>query len=133
MVHRHHGGCDYEDLWKSLATPERIANEGNGSAIRFRRPYGNNDNRSFWRSFVPDALASSCSPVGGRTAWWFAAFPPTQWLPAYRREWLTSDVIAGVTLAAYAVPVSLAYASLAGLPPQHGIFCYTRLGRKWHD
>jgi len=62
--------------------------------------------------------------VGGRTAWWFAAFPPAQWLPAYRREWLTSDVIAGVTLAAYAVPVSLAYASLAGLPPQHGIFCY---------
>ncbi len=73
---------------------------------------------------MPDALASSRSHVGGRTAWWFAAFPPAQWLPAYRREWLTSDVIAGVTLAAYAVPVSLAYASLAGLPPQHGIFCY---------
>ena len=40
------------------------------------------------------------------------------------REWLTGDAIAGVTLAAYAIPVSLAYASLAGLPPQHGIFCY---------
>lgn len=30
----------------------------------------------------------------------------------------------GVTLAAYGIPVSLAYASLAGLPPQYGIYCY---------
>jgi SulP family sulfate permease len=29
-----------------------------------------------------------------------------------------------VTLAAYGIPVSLAYASLAGLPPQYGIYCY---------
>ena len=29
-----------------------------------------------------------------------------------------------MTLAAYAIPVSLAYASLAGLPPQYGIYCY---------
>ena len=32
--------------------------------------------------------------------------------------------MAGVTLAAYAIPVSLAYASLAGLPAQNGIYCY---------
>ena len=32
--------------------------------------------------------------------------------------------MAGATLAAYAIPVSLAYATLAGLPPQHGIYCY---------
>ena len=30
----------------------------------------------------------------------------------------------GVTLAAYAIPVSLAYAALAGLPPQLGIYGY---------
>jgi len=34
------------------------------------------------------------------------------------------DAIAGLTLAAYAVPVSVAYASLAGLPPQAGLYCY---------
>ncbi|MGC1691178.1 MAG: SulP family inorganic anion transporter, partial [Pseudolabrys sp.] len=38
--------------------------------------------------------------------------------------WLPGDVVAGVTLAAYAIPVSLAYASLAGLPPQVGIYGY---------
>ena len=34
------------------------------------------------------------------------------------------DLVAGVTLAAYAIPVSLAYAALAGLPPQVGIYGY---------
>jgi SulP family sulfate permease len=53
---------------------------------------------------------------------WMRFFPPSAWLAAYRREWLSSDVVAGVTLAAYAIPVSLAYAALAGLPPQVGIY-----------
>ena len=51
-------------------------------------------------------------------------FLPAAWLTEYRREWLGGDLIAGVTLAAYAIPVSLAYAGLAGLPPQVGIFGY---------
>jgi MFS superfamily sulfate permease-like transporter len=55
---------------------------------------------------------------------WRAAFPPAQWLAAYQPRWLRHDAIAGVTLAAYGIPVSLAYASLAGLPPQYGIYCY---------
>jgi high affinity sulfate transporter 1 len=51
-------------------------------------------------------------------------FPPSSWLATYRRSWLPSDAVAGVTLAAYAIPVSLAYAALAGLPPQVGIYGY---------
>jgi high affinity sulfate transporter 1 len=50
--------------------------------------------------------------------------PPLQWLPGYQIWWLKSDLVAGITLAAYAVPVSMAYASLAGLPPHYGIYCY---------
>ena len=42
----------------------------------------------------------------------------------YQAQWLRKDLVAGVTLAAYAIPVSLAYATLAGLPPQYGIYCY---------
>jgi sulfate permease, SulP family len=53
-----------------------------------------------------------------------ALLPLLDWLPRYRPSWLKNDVIAGITLAAYAIPVSLAYASLAGLPPQYGIYCY---------
>jgi high affinity sulfate transporter 1 len=55
---------------------------------------------------------------------WMRVFPPAGWLPAYQRAWLASDAVAGVTLAAYAIPVSLAYAALAGLPPQVGAYGY---------
>jgi high affinity sulfate transporter 1 len=55
---------------------------------------------------------------------WLSWFPPARWLADYRTSWLTGDVIAGVTLAAYAIPVSLAYAGLAGLPPQVGVYGY---------
>jgi SulP family sulfate permease len=50
--------------------------------------------------------------------------PATQWLPGYTLKLFGSDSIAGLTLAAYAIPVSLAYASLAGLPPQYGVYGY---------
>ncbi len=50
--------------------------------------------------------------------------PPGRWLAEYRATWITSDLAAGVMLAAYAIPVSLAYATLAGLPPQVGIYGY---------
>ena len=51
-------------------------------------------------------------------------FPPARWLNEYRPSWLSGDIVAGITLAAYAIPVSLAYAGLAGLPPQVGIYGY---------
>ncbi|MCX6334472.1 MAG: SulP family inorganic anion transporter, partial [Bacteroidia bacterium] len=51
-------------------------------------------------------------------------FPPLQWLPDYNFKTLGADAIAGLMLTAYAIPVSLAYATLAGLPPQYGIFGY---------
>src|SRR5947209_2615549 len=50
--------------------------------------------------------------------------PPMRWLADYRAGWLRDDVVAGITLAAYAIPVSLAYAELAGLPPQVGVYGY---------
>jgi SulP family sulfate permease len=48
----------------------------------------------------------------------------THWILEYRAGWLFGDIIAGVTLAAYAIPVSLAYAGLAGLPSQTGVYGY---------
>jgi len=55
---------------------------------------------------------------------WTRILPPLTWLAEYEPSWLRHDAIAGVTLAAYAIPVSLAYAGLAGLPPQVGIYGY---------
>jgi high affinity sulfate transporter 1 len=67
---------------------------------------------------------SAPRPKSDATGGLAALIPPLRWLPEYERPWLGSDVIAGITLAAYAIPVSLAYASLAGLPPHYGIYCY---------
>jgi sulfate permease, SulP family len=55
---------------------------------------------------------------------WLWHIPAARWLAEYRVAWLRGDVVAGVTLAAYAIPVSLAYAGLAGLPPQVGVYGY---------
>jgi high affinity sulfate transporter 1 len=63
---------------------------------------------------------SNSKPASGGPAF----VPSAQWLPGYQTQWLKSDLIAGMTLAAYAIPVSMAYASLAGLPPHFGIYCY---------
>lgn len=49
-------------------------------------------------------------------------FPIFQWLPNYNSNYLKADLTAGFTLSAYAIPVSLAYSTLAGLPPQYGIY-----------
>jgi len=51
-------------------------------------------------------------------------FPPLQWIKEYSYKKLSQDAFAGITLAAYAIPVSMAYASLAGLPVQYGIYGY---------
>jgi high affinity sulfate transporter 1 len=60
------------------------------------------------------------------TRWHF--LPIVGWLPHYQLAWLRWDIVAGVTLAAYAVPQSLAYAGLAGLPPEMGLYCYLVAG-----
>jgi SulP family sulfate permease len=40
----------------------------------------------------------------------------------YQRAWLSSDILAGVTLAAVAIPEGLGYARIAGMPPETGLY-----------
>jgi len=49
-------------------------------------------------------------------------FPARLWLASYDRTWLRGDVMAGVTLAAYLLPAAIGDASLAGLPPEAGLY-----------
>jgi SulP family sulfate permease len=44
------------------------------------------------------------------------------WLVSYRKEWLRPDVIAGMTTAAVVIPKAMAYATIAGLPVQVGLY-----------
>ena len=71
------------------------------------------------------SVGSSVDPRG------WAAPPPSgirrfvpivRWLPSYDTGWLRFDVIAGATVWGLLVPESIAYAGLAGLPPQAGLY-----------
>jgi sulfate permease, SulP family len=44
------------------------------------------------------------------------------WLAGYRREWLAPDIAAGLSSAAVVIPKALAYATIAGLPVQVGLY-----------
>jgi sulfate permease, SulP family len=44
------------------------------------------------------------------------------WLIAYRREWVRADVVAGLTTSAVVIPQAMAYAVIAGLPVQLGLY-----------
>src|SRR3954468_11182272 len=48
--------------------------------------------------------------------------PARIWLAPYDRTWLRGDLVAGVTLAAYLLPAAIGDASLAGLPPEAGLY-----------
>jgi SulP family sulfate permease len=52
-------------------------------------------------------------------------FPILSWLPAYRRPDLKGDLTAGLTVGAMLLPQGMAYALLAGMPPQAGLYAAT--------
>src|SRR5512144_3223797 len=63
------------------------------------------------------------------------AWPILAWVPGYQRSWLRLDVIAGLTVCAILVPEGMAYAQLAGMPPETafyaapaGLLAYALLG-----
>ena len=40
----------------------------------------------------------------------------------YERAWLAKDLVAGLVLTAFLVPVGMGYAQAAGLPPINGLY-----------
>ena len=45
-----------------------------------------------------------------------------EWMRSYAATFFRADVVAGITLAAYLLPAGIADASLAGLPPEAGLY-----------
>ncbi|MFD8736068.1 SulP family inorganic anion transporter [Streptomyces sp. NPDC059618] len=60
--------------------------------------------------------------LDGHVPRWRRLMPGLGALLGYRRAWLTADLLAGVTVAAYLVPQVMAYAGVAGLPPVAGLW-----------
>ena len=54
--------------------------------------------------------------------------PIAQWLPRYQRSFLGADLLAGLAVWAVLVPQAVAYAALAGAPPEAGLFAALAAG-----
>jgi SulP family sulfate permease len=48
--------------------------------------------------------------------------PVTKWARSYNKDWLRPDIIAGITVGAFTIPEAIAFVSLAGLPPEVGLY-----------
>src|SRR5213592_5315718 len=48
--------------------------------------------------------------------------PILEWAAGYPKQWLRLDVVAGLTAAAVVIPKAMAYATIAGLPVQIGLY-----------
>ncbi|XP_030286295.1 sodium-independent sulfate anion transporter [Sparus aurata] len=77
------------------------------------------------------AAGRGCCSYSTLKAW----LPILSWLPRYKLKWLKMDLLAGLTVGLTTVPQALAYAEVAGLPVQYGLysafmggFIYTLLG-----
>src|SRR5207245_3971684 len=74
---------------------------------------------SFHRSFERVDGKSPEPMAKNRIALWSAG---PEWIRDYRHEWITLDVIAGLTAAGVVIPKTMAYATIAGLPVQVGLY-----------
>ena len=63
----------------------------------------------------------SAQPVAAIARW----IPAVDWLRRYQPAWLRRDLVAGVVTACVVVPQCVAYASLAGLPVEVGLYVAT--------
>ena len=57
-------------------------------------------------------MEAEAAPAGRRR------LPILDWLPSYRRGWLRHDAIAGLVVVSLLVPEGMAYAQIAGMPPE---------------
>ena len=49
-------------------------------------------------------------------------FPILGWLPGYGRSSLPGDLLAGIVIVCLLVPEGMAYAQIAGMPPQTAFY-----------
>ncbi len=66
--------------------------------------------------------SQATSNCGDRSPWLKRLIPALDWLVHYERKNLPGDALAGVIVATLLIPQGMAYALLAGLPPQFGLY-----------
>uniref|UniRef100_A0AAR5PJE5 STAS domain-containing protein n=1 Tax=Dendroctonus ponderosae TaxID=77166 RepID=A0AAR5PJE5_DENPD len=74
---------------------------------------------------MPEPVADSSSQTvknGSMKKLIFKRLPILSWLPHYTKEDIIADFVAGITVGMTMIPQSVAYAGLAGLQPQYGLY-----------
>lgn len=66
-----------------------------------------------------EEITPSLADVG---RYFYNLFPFLHWIGNYNLTWLLGDAIAGITVGAVVVPQSMAYAKLAALPVEYGLY-----------
>ena len=67
-------------------------------------------------------MAPATQPAAQSTGRLKSFLPILTWLPTYDKAWLRPDIIAGLTIMALLVPEGMAYAQLAGVPPETAFY-----------
>ncbi len=60
--------------------------------------------------------------ASGVSGSWSQSVPLVRVLLTYPRQWLASDLLAGISVCVVMIPSVIAYAELAGLTPVHGLY-----------
>ena len=60
--------------------------------------------------------------VGSMRYLWTKLFPILKWWPDVNRDTLRADTMAGITGAIVVLPQGVAFAAIAGMPPEYGLY-----------
>ena len=111
--------------------------KGLGIKLNYRNPTGRDDKLTRGESTYSVASADSYTEDEPTAGDWFRSIVPTRksvvqylldlfpflkWIHRYNVQWLTGDLIAGITIGAVVVPQGMAYAQLALVPVQYGLY-----------
>ncbi|XP_069358649.1 sodium-independent sulfate anion transporter-like isoform X2 [Maniola hyperantus] len=94
----------------ACGTPNPLSNGG-------YPPYPSTSKKSKWKSDAARRLRACCSK---KTL--LRRIPILAWLPNYSFRSGLADIIAGITVGLTVIPQAIAYAGVAGLPPQYGLY-----------
>jgi SulP family sulfate permease len=71
--------------------------------------------------------------------WWYKLLPFLRWWPMVNRDTMRSDLMAGLTGAIIVLPQGVAFATIAGMPPEYGLYAAmvpaliaALFGSSWH-
>ncbi|KAL4915359.1 sulfate transporter family-domain-containing protein [Aspergillus aurantiobrunneus] len=124
-----------EDKWTKVG---HTLAKGLGIKLAYRDPLGSNQEhltrggstlsaRTAEAYFEPEPTSvewiKEHVPTGQQVLQYFIDILPfLRWIDRYNLQWLIGDLVAGITVGAVVVPQSMAYASLAELPPEYGLY-----------